>query len=85
MCRLTAILASAMLLLANFVGPLFHLHEANQHEHDAKGPHAHSAVVHTHLAIHLAWHGEKGQAALHAEHEGNEGNHVSLCVFEHKT
>ena len=85
MCRLTAILASVMLLLASFVGPLFHLHEANQHELDVKGPHAHSAVVHTHLAVHSAWHGKNGQPTIDATHEGNEGNYVSLCVFEHKT
>lgn len=85
MCRLTSILASVMLLLASFVGPLFHLHRASQHDHDTKGPHTHSPVVHTHLAIHLAGLGEKGPAALRAEHEGNEGSQVSLCVFQHKT
>lgn len=82
MCRLTAILASVMLLLASFVGPLFHLHEANRQEHEATGQHVHSADIHTHLAIHLASRGEKGRTVLDSRHEGTQGEYVSLCVFE---
>ena len=85
MCRLTAILASVTFLLASFVGSFFHLHEASQHEHDAKGSHTHSAVVHTHLAGHSASYGKKGEPTIDATHEANEGSEVSLCVFEHQT
>ena len=84
MCRLTAMLASVMLLLASFVGPLFHLHEASHHDHDAIGRHTHSAVIHTHLTFHSSSLGKEGRPIFVAADEGNPGSQVSLCVFEQK-
>ena len=38
-------------LIAFLFAPHFHLHEAVQHSHDARGLHDHSPVVHTHLVV----------------------------------
>jgi len=84
MCRVTAMLASAMLLCTGFVGPLFHLHEVRQHEHDATGIHTHFAVIHTHLEVHLASSGRNGQCTFDIPHEDGAASQVSLCVFEQK-
>ena len=38
-------------LIAFLFAPHFHLHEAMQHSHDARGLHDHSPIVHTHPVV----------------------------------
>ena len=84
MLRLTAIPASVSLLLTSFAALFFHLHEANQHQHDTTDIHRHSAEIHSHLTIHIAS-SANHQPTIGSTHGDTGVSQVSLYVFEQKT